>query len=867
MKTNLTRSLFAVCAVLAMSSCANELIEINKPSDQPTPDKPSIEDVSLVFTAGHEGVNITKSDLNSDLVPYWVEGDAIGVTTSNDANVKCDLVSAEEGTFNGSDVEGDGPYHAVYPYSAGNTFDGAVLTASVPAEQTVAAGQSVAPGALVAACVSSTNQLEFKNCVSLMQLEIPANIKQVTVTATGENEYLSGKFTMDMSAEELAVVLSESDASLSDTVTLKPEEGTFDAGTYYISVLPTALTGIRLTFTNDKDETVTIEKSAMISLARSNGVNFGTFFVYDIDTPEELYDWAKSEGKFTAWDVVNLNADLDMSKYAAEFIEAVNFEGTFNGNNKTISGLTTPLFANLYGSVNNLTLNSNITYKGRTTNMPGHNQVVGILAHIAYNSKHADAKISNVTTQGSITVEMGEFDKYFGVAGLVGGCNGITVENCENQAAVEVKSLTIVAAAGQKEDAAKITNRILAGGITAQTKNPAKVEDCKNTGSVKIGDAVSTISLSIVGGVAAYTDGNVIYTGCSNTGNVTNSAANAKLYFTGGVLGSIGIYKDYNGDSSAAWKATFTSCSNSGSVMDNANCATAVDHVVGGVVGYACINGVTIDGLTNSGTVELSAPKSDICSTGGVIGHIRQYQQSTLQNCTNAETGTVTINTESASLYAGGIIAYKAVHTTETVTKYRLHITILDCDNKGNIINNGTASTDIRIGGIAGQLHFSATFGALNSNVVSNGCSNSGSITSSSAQTESTRIGGIVGQAADMLVNVYDSKNTGSISVETTAILSELYVGGIGGILGTTPVLDGCSSNCTITKSGSITAAYGAALIARSSSSKTTIKNCKVAGTVFGETITAENFGDFLCAYYSNSSAKQELDNNTFLSE
>ena len=869
MRTNLTRSLFAVCAVLAMSSCANELIEIDKPSDQPTPDKPSIEDVTLVFTAGHEGVNITKSDLNSDLVPYWVEGDAIGVTTSNDANVKCDLVSAEEGTFNGSDVKGEGPYHAVYPYSAGNTFDGSVLTASVPAEQTVAAGQSVAPGALVAACVSSTNQLEFKNCVSLMQLEMPANIKQVTVTATGENEYLSGKFTMDMSAEELAVVLPESDASLSNTVTLKPNAATFEAGIYYISVLPTSITGISLTFTNDKDETVTIEKSAKISLARSNGVNFGSFFVYNIDTPQELYDWAKSEGKFTAWDVVNLNADLDMSEYAAEFVEAVNFEGTFNGNNKIITGLTTPLFANLYGSVNNLTLDSNINYTGVTKNMPGHNQVVGILAHIAYNTKHEDAKISKVTTKGSITVEMGEFDKYFGVAGLVGGCNGVVIENCENQAAVEVKSLSLVVAEDGDAETAGNTNRILAAGIAAQTKeNTTEVNNCKNAGSITIGERVSTISQSIAAGVVAYTDGNVTYAVCSNTGNVTNSAGSAKIYFTGGVLGTLGILGDTNGVSSAAWKSTFKGCENSGSVIDNSQYSTAVDHYVGGLVGLACVNGVTLDESQNSGTVQLTSGCSNIACLGGAIGRFHQYRLSTLNDLTNESTGIVTIQSESASIYAGGIVGHKSSSTsgTNAAAKNQPAI-ILNSDNNANIINNGTASTDIRIGGIAGYLHYGATIGANDGDVYSAGCVNIGSIISSSAQTASTRIGGIVGQSGNLGVNIYDCVNTSDIAFETSATVAEVYAGGVGGILGTTPVLEGCSSNCTITKSGDVTKSYGAALIARSSASQTTIKNCKIAGTVFGTPITADNFADYLCALYSNSKPGKELVNNTFLSE
>lgn len=876
MKINITRSLFAILAVLVMASCTKEPIELPN-EDQPTQEDTNNQDQNdseekpedgtdntpevgvVIFSASHEGVNLSKTTLNSDLVPEWVNGDEIGVSTATDKNVKCSLISAEEGTFNGEDVKGSAPFYAVYPYSEHNTFSESVLTAVVPVEQTVQEGLYVAPGALVSACVSSSTTLSFKNCVSLLQLTIPSGIKKVVVEATGDNEFLSGQFSMDMSKEELEANVVEGNKS----VTLLPESGKFAAGTYYISVLPTKISGVSLTFTNEADQTVTVSKKTKVSLVRSNGVDFGAFFVYDISTPEDLCKWASSEGKFTAWDVVNLKADLDMSAVAAEYVEAVNFEGTFNGNGKTISGLTTPLFANLYGSVNNLTLNSNITYTGVTKTMPGHNQVVGMLAHIAYNSKHSDAKISKVTTKGSIVVEMGEFDKYFGVAGLVGGCNGVVVEDCENQASVEVKSLSLIAAEEVDQVEAAKTNRILAGGVTAQTKgNSTKLNNCKNSGSVKISTGVSTISQSVVGGVAAYTDGNVTYTGCSNSGNVTNSATNATVYFTGGVLGTLGIYGDYNGVVSSSWKGTFMNCTNSGSVVDNDACATAVDHNVGGVVGYACINGVTIEGLSNSGTVELLATKSNFGSTGGVIGQIRQYNPSTLQNCTNKSNGTVTVKSDCVSLYAGGVFAYKVSQTNEE--KYKAHITVLNCHNNGNIVNNGTGSTDIRIGGIAGQLHYAATFGKLNGDSASDGCSNSGSIISSSAQTASTRIGGILGQSGNIGLNVYDCVNTGDISFESSASVAELYIGGIGGILGTTPVLNGCSSNCTIAKSGDIKKSYGAALIARSSASQTTIKNCQVAGTVFGNPITADNYSDYLCAYYSNANAKQELGGNSF---
>ena len=277
MKTNLTRSLFIISLVLTMLSCGKESIEIARPDDPQTPDAPSTEVGTFVFTAGHEVVDI-KSNLNSDLVPYWVAGDAIGVTTSTDANVRCDLLSADEGTFDGSDIQGGAaPYYAVYPYDETNTYEGSVITASVPDVQIVPSGQCVASGALVSACISSDTQLTFRNCVSLLKLEIPANIKQVVVSSTGENEYLTGKFTMDMSASDLVAVLPESDPSLSNSVTLKPDTDTFAAGAYYIAVIPANVSGFSLTFTNGKDETVTITKKEATSLVRSSGINFGPF--------------------------------------------------------------------------------------------------------------------------------------------------------------------------------------------------------------------------------------------------------------------------------------------------------------------------------------------------------------------------------------------------------------------------------------------------------------------------------------------------------------------------------------------------------------------------------------------------------------
>ena len=104
MKTYITRSLFAACAIIAAISCANE---INEPTTNPSAPEQTPGTSDLVFTAAHEGVVITKTSLSSDLIPEWVSGDVIGITSETDNNVECRLITPEEGTFSGEYVTGE----------------------------------------------------------------------------------------------------------------------------------------------------------------------------------------------------------------------------------------------------------------------------------------------------------------------------------------------------------------------------------------------------------------------------------------------------------------------------------------------------------------------------------------------------------------------------------------------------------------------------------------------------------------------------------------------------------------------------------------------------------------------------------------
>ena len=335
-------------AAAAVASCAKEELG----------NKDSVTAGGLVFTVQNEAV--VKSVLDENITPEWVAGDAISVN-----GISCALLDAATGTFDGADVETAESYSAVYPYAAENVFTGTVLSATVPTEQVIAAGQNVAPGALVSACISENTTLSFKNCVSLMQIDLPVEgVKEIVITVDGETEVLAGPFTMDLAAETLAPVAAAEGTSKS--VTLKAADGTFAPGTYYAAVLPGTFSGFSVKFIKSADDTQTIANTKELVLERSNGKTLGTIFTYNIGTAEQLISWAKNNAKYTAWDVVNLTEDIALTaEQAAAYVESNDFYGTFNGNNKKITGLTTPLFGNLRGIVKNVDITANIVHDGK----------------------------------------------------------------------------------------------------------------------------------------------------------------------------------------------------------------------------------------------------------------------------------------------------------------------------------------------------------------------------------------------------------------------------------------------------------------------------------------------------------------------
>lgn len=438
--------------------------------------------------------------------------------------------------------------------------------------------------------------------------------------------------------------------------------------------------------------------------------------------------------------------NINLSSAAAEaFTSIEDYTGTFDGNGKTITGLTKPLFNDLKGTAKDLTLNSTLNVTADQTDL-------GILANIL--SGTADG----CTSQGSVTFNVaGGVTEEHRIGGMIGkAASGSTVTDCTNEA--------------------NVTNETASAG--------------GNEGELMVG-----------GVVGCFWGAEFSISGCTNTGEVTNNAAWNKDISVGGIIGQSG-----NGDGSGC-DLEISDCTNSGTVNNNGDCdagtnvggivgwsrygtfsgntndgeinnaGDATNNHIGGLIGYIHKFG-TFDDNTNNGEVSNSGVATNINYVGGLLG--RAHQSNTFKNNTNSG---VIENAGDATnyVYIGGIVGYLdksnvlsgATTDGKTASDYKL-------TNSGNIVNGGSAK-NICIGGILGRNSSGVVAMTGSSSKYS---TNSGNITDNSGNTKSNggdlSIGGIAGYTTTGLKVQY-ARNTGNIYVTGDKGNTSVNVGGIGG--------------------------------------------------------------------------------------
>ena len=468
---------------------------------------------------------------------------------------------------------------------------------------------------------------------------------------------------------------------------------------------------------------------------------------YLISTAQDLFDLAKAVNKGTSYEgeYFRLTDDIDLEGKAwtpiGDRLDQDEFLGTFDGNDRTVSGLCVK---GAYGSV-------------------------GLFGFVGMSNRKTTAEVKNLNVVGSVSVERTPATFYVaGIAGFVG--QGAEITNCSFEGTI---TATITSGQGKNPESTggiagynfgtisecTVLNSDISGKNQSTTAGGAvyvagiaanniegTIKSCTVENSTITGTNENTASQNLVGGIAAD---NIVGTieHCKVINGSVSTSGSMEVSSVGGIAGcSDGTLKDCSNSASVTGNNAFNlkekeevslgsggvvgcnysrveSCSNTGSVTGNG-------LFTGGVVGYNTTNNTTdgtISASHNTGAVKGAQ------YVGGVVGN----NHTVVKDCYN--TGEVT----STGDYAGGVVG----RNTSFYEDYSpIPNPPPNVERKGEIstsYNTGAVSGGSYVGGVAGY-----------NCVTIAQCFNTGSVTGSENYT-----GGVVGRNAYYINDKYDYIN------------------------------------------------------------------------------------------------------------
>ena len=261
------------------------------------------------------------------------------------------------------------------------------------------------------------------------------------------------------------------------------------------------------------------------------------------------------------------------------------YTGTFDGNEKTISGLyinSDAEYIGLFGCIGNGATVRNVGIMDSYINGSGSSLDVYVGAICGYNS----GTITNCYNKGTVSGSSSAGDINY--VGGICGYNSGNVENCYNTGTVSGTSFINYVGGICGYNSGTITNCYNTGAVSGNNEaggvcghNNGTVTNCYNTGAV---------SGTTTGGVCGYNYGGTIEN-CYNTGIVSGSSSTNNDIYAGGVCGiSYG---------------TVTNCYNTGAVSSTGT-VSGSGLYAGGVCGWNIYGGTIencyyLKGLANTG--------------------------------------------------------------------------------------------------------------------------------------------------------------------------------------------------------------------------------------------------------------------------
>ena len=256
----------------------------------------------------------------------------------------------------------------------------------------------------------------------------------------------------------------------------------------------------------------------LTNLRYGGGDGKGDTTAFELYTAAHLVAFAKdvNEGKLTGYVYAKLCADVDISGMGWEPIGNAEhpFNGTFDGQNHTVKGLTnkgyTPA-ATLWG----------ITTTAKNAGVPyGFFGVAGTLGQTS-----GDVVLKNINFT-DVDIDSSDFN----MVGVLLGADTAGAKVKENYAnenysgKVEISKVTATGSIN-------CSNDTTVGGIVGKiyTKGTASVTDCVN----KV--AINATKIGKYAGIVGYTSASISFEKCENKGKITVTAGEAKNCYVAGI--------------------------------------------------------------------------------------------------------------------------------------------------------------------------------------------------------------------------------------------------------------------------------------------------------------------------------------------
>ncbi|WP_346694292.1 fimbrillin family protein [uncultured Alistipes sp.] len=264
---------------------------------------------------------------------------------------------------------------------------------------------------------------------------------------------------------------------------------------------------------NDAEWKAGEEYTYTVSLAAAEDPGYtiegdGSYTVTTADGLKNVAKLVNEEGKTD----INITLDTDLTltgEWTPIGTESQPYTGTFNGKDKTITGLT--------------------------VNQEGTNYV-GLIGYLG-----SGGKVQNVVLEG-VQITSDNSSGYAG--GVAGNSFGGTIENCSVSGSVSVSGTNSIAGGvvGYQlvgsitgcSSSARVKGVAYAGGIAGYTNGGASLTGCYATGSVSVEN--NTTSAAYAGGVVGNNGSSSTLKACYAWGSVTGSGSGT--VYVGGVTGS-----------------------------------------------------------------------------------------------------------------------------------------------------------------------------------------------------------------------------------------------------------------------------------------------------------------------------------------